>query len=404
MRALKAPKSRHAVLRFRFNAVKASIVMDTFPKAMELAFPGVKYNLSKSDWFAEFENGAQIWFGGLDDKERAEKILGMEFATIYLNECSQIPQGSRDIAVTRLAQQVNQVIQGKEIEPLRPRLLYDCNPPSKAHWSYRLFVEKRDPETKQPISRPEDYACFQINPQDNAENVSAGYLDTLRNLSQRLQRRFLKGEFADATPNALFKEEDIDKWRVLDGTLPDFVRVVVGVDPSGSGDVDNADNDAIGIVVGALGTDGNAYLLEDCTVKAGPGTWGRVATTAYDRHNADVVVGEINYGGAMVQHTIQTARARTPYKSVTATRGKAVRAEPMSALYEQGKIRHVGEFQDLEDELVAFSTFGYTGENSPNRADAWIWVLTELFGGIVNPKKTAPSGYVMPSVNHFKRK
>jgi len=389
MRALKAPKSRHAILRFRFNAIKASVVMDTFPKVMDLAFPGVKYTLSKTDWFAEFENGSQIWFAGLDDKERTEKILGMEFVTIYLNESSQIPQGSRDIAVTRLAQQVNQVIDGKEPVALKPRMYYDCNPPSKVHWTYRLFVEKRDPETKQPIHNPGDYAHFQINPQDNAENVSAGYLDTLRNLSARLQKRFLKGEFADATPNALFTDEVIDKWRQVSGeTLPDFVRVVVGVDPSGSGDIDNADNDAIGICVGALGTDGNAYLLEDCTVKAGPATWAKVAVSAFDRHRADVVVGEINYGGAMVQHTIQTARPRTPYKAVTATRGKAVRAEPFSALYEQGKVRHVGEFPDLEDELVAFSTVGYVGERSPNRADAWIWVLTELFPGMVRePKK-----------------
>lgn len=389
MRALKAPKSRHAILRFRFNAIKASVVMDTFPKVMELAFPGVKYTLSKTDWFAEFENGSQIWFAGLDDKERTEKILGMEFVTIYLNESSQIPQGSRDIAVTRLAQQVSQVIDGKEPIPLKPRMYYDCNPPSKVHWTYRLFVEKRDPETKQPIHNPADYAHFQINPQDNAVNVSAGYLDTLKNLSARLQKRFLKGEFADATPNALFTDEVIDKWRQIGGeVLPDFVRVIVGVDPSGSGDIDNADNDAIGIVVGALGTDGNAYLLEDCTVKAGPATWGRVATDAYDRHGADVVVGEVNYGGAMVQHTIQTARPRTPYKAVTATRGKAVRAEPFSALYEQGKVRHVGDFPDLEDELVAFSTVGYVGERSPNRADAWIWVLTELFPGMVRePKK-----------------
>ncbi len=251
MRALKAPKSRHAILRFRFNAIKASVVMDTFPKVMELAFPGVKYTLSKTDWFAEFENGSQIWFAGLDDKERTEKILGMEFVTIYLNESSQIPQGSRDIAVTRLAQQVNQVIEGKQSAPLKPRMYYDCNPPSKVHWTYRLFVEKRDPETKQPIHNPGDYAHFQINPQDNAENVSAGYLDTLQNLSARLQKRFLKGEFADATPNALFADEVIDKWRQVSGeALPDFVRVVVGVDPSGSGDVDNADNDAIGICVG----------------------------------------------------------------------------------------------------------------------------------------------------------
>jgi phage terminase large subunit-like protein len=389
MRALKAPKSRHAVLRFRFNAIKASVVMDTFPKVMDLAFPGVKYTISKTDWFAEFENGAQIWFGGLDDKERTEKILGMEFVTIYLNEASQIPQGSRDIAVTRLAQQVDQVIEGKQTVPLKPRMYYDCNPPSKVHWAYRLFVEKRDTDTKQPLPHPDDYAAFQINPQDNQENVSAGYLETLKNLSARLQKRFLKGEFADATPNQLFHEEDIDKWRVNDGVVPDLVRVVVAVDPSGSDDVDNADNDAIGIIVAGLGVDGNAYLLEDCTVKAGPATWGRVATSAFERHSADVVVAEINYGGAMVKQTIQVARPRTNYKTVSASRGKAVRAEPFSALYEQGKVRHVGNYPELEDELTAFSTLGYMGENSPNRADALIWALAELFPGLIRaPKKT----------------
>jgi phage terminase large subunit-like protein len=386
MRAMKAPKSRHAILRFRFNAIKASVIFDTFPKVMELAFPGVTYTISKTDWFAELPNGSQIWFGGLDDKERTEKILGMEFVTIYLNEASQIPQGSRDIAVTRLAQQVNQVIQGKQTIPLKPRMYYDCNPPSKVHWAYRLFVEKRDPETKQPLNRPDDYAAFQINPHDNAENVSAGYLDTLKNLSARLQKRFLKGEFADATPNQLFHEEDIDKWRVLDGSMPDMVRVVVAVDPSGSDDVDNADNDEIGICVVGLGTDGNAYLIEDCTVKAGPATWGRIATDAYDRHSADAIVGEINYGGAMVKQTIQVARPRTNFKAVTASRGKAVRAEPFSALYEQGKVRHVGDFPSLEDELTAFSTFGYMGEDSPNRADALIWGLAELFPAITKPK------------------
>jgi phage terminase large subunit-like protein len=392
MRALKAPDSRHAALRFRFNAIKSSVVLDTFPKVMKLAFPGVDYELSKTDWYASFENGSQFWFGGLDDKERTEKILGMEFATIYLNECSQIPWGSVGVATTRLAQQAVQVIDGKAPTALRPRLYYDCNPPSKAHWAYKLFIEKVDPETKRPLAKPHNYGWFQINPQDNAENVSSEYLETLEGLSARLQKRFLKGEFADATPNALFRDEDIDKWRVLDGKLPDFVRVVVGVDPSGSGDVDNADNDAIGIIVGALGTDGNAYILEDCTVKAGPATWGRVATDAYDRHQADVVVGEVNYGGAMVQHTIQTARPRTPYKAVSASRGKAVRAEPISSLYEQGKVRHVGDFRELEDELVAFSTVGYMGEHSPNRADALVWVLTELFPGIVNERKPAHAG------------
>lgn len=383
MRALKASKSRHAILRFRFNAVKASIIMDTFPKVMRLAFPGVVYNMNKTDWYAEFENGAQIWFGGLDDKERAEKILGMEFVTIYLNESSQIPKMSRDIAVTRLAQQVDQEIKGSNVKPLKPRMLYDCNPPSKAHWTYKLFVEKKDPDTRQSVAHPEDFAYFQINPFDNSENVSAGYLETLQGLSARLQKRFLRGEFADATPNALFTDECIDTWRVVDGTMPAMVRIVVAVDPSGAGDSDNADNDAIGIVVAGLGVDGNAYVLEDCTVKAGPKTWGTVATSAYERHEADAIVGEVNYGGAMVNFVIQTQRPRTPFKTVTATRGKAVRAEPFSALYESGKVRHVGNFVELEEEVTQFSTSGYIGSSSPNRADALFWALAELFPGIV---------------------
>jgi phage terminase large subunit-like protein len=392
-RALKAEKSRHAIFRFRFNAIKTSIVLDTFPKVMSLCFPGIKYELSKTDWYATLPNGSEIWFGGLDDKERTEKILGMEFATIYLNECSQIAWSSVGVAVTRLAQRAVQHIEGIADKPLKPRMYFDCNPPNKAHWTYQIFVAKLDPETKQPLQKPADYDCFQINPQDNADNLSEGYLDTLKSLSGRLQRRFLMGEFADANPNALFRETDIDKWRSTN-ELPDFVRVIVGVDPSGSDDEDNAQNDEIGIVVGALGTDGNAYLLEDCTIKAGPGTWGKVVASAYDRHAADLVVAEKNFGGAMVKHVIDTARPRTNYKLVTASRGKVVRAEPFSALYEQGKVRHAGNFNALEDELTAFSTVGYTGERSPNRADAWIWVLTELFPGMVRQERKKPDASV----------
>jgi phage terminase large subunit-like protein len=394
VRALKAANSRHAIFRFRFNACKASIVNDTFPKIMALAFPGVGYNLNKTDYYVRFENGSEIWFGGLDDKERAEKILGMEFVTIYLNECSQIPQSSRDMVVTRLAQQVDQTLTDEktgetQTEPLKTRMYYDANPPSKAHWLYKLFILKVDPDSKQPLKNLDDYASFKINPIDNLENLSKGYLETLNNLSARLRKRFLAGEFADATPNALFTDEIIDTWRVLDGDVPQLIRVVVAVDPSGSGDVDNADNDAIGIVVGGLGVDGNCYVIEDCTVKCGPATWGKITTDAYDRHQADMVVGEINYGGAMVQHVIQTARPRTPFQMVTATRGKAVRAEPVSALYEQGKIRHVGNFFELEEELTSFSTVGYLGENSPNRADALVWLVSALFPGIVQPRKQA---------------
>lgn len=387
-RALKAKESRHAILRYRFNAVKNSIVFDTFPKVMKLCFPEVKYEINKSDWFATFPNGSEIWFAGLDDKERTEKILGMEFVTLYPNECSQIPYKSIETAITRLAQKVDQVAIGDLPQgPLKPKVYYDCNPPSKAHWSYKIFKAKRHPETKEALNNPEDYASMQINPVDNTENLVAGYLDTLQGMSARARKRFLDGEFADDTPNQLFPEEFIDRWRVTDGVLPDMVRVVIAVDPSGADDADNADNDAIGIMVAGIGTDGNAYIGPDLTVKAGPATWGKVATDAYDRHDADAIVGETNFGGAMVQHVIKTCRPKTNFRKVTASRGKVQRAEPFSALYEQGKVRHIGYLHDLEDELAAFSTFGFTGATSPNRADAVIWALAELFPGVTGEAK-----------------
>jgi len=398
MRALKAPQSRHAILRYRFNHVKASIVLDTFPKVMSEAYPGVAYHIDKTDWYARLPGDSEIWFGGLDDKERTEKILGQEHATIFLNEISQIPFASREMAMTRLAQRVETRMVNRKPSTLRPRMYYDCNPPSKAHWSYKLFHQHVHPETNRPIPNAGDYAVFKINPCDNLDHVGVGYLDTLASLSPRLRKRFLEGEYADATPNQLFNDGTIDTWRVLDGKLPDLVRIVVAVDPSGSGDVDNADNDAIGIVVAALGTDGNAYVLEDCTVKAGPATWGRVAVDAYTRHAADIIVGEVNYGGAMVEHTIKTAQVsgrRPPYKALTASRGKAVRAEPISALYDTGKVRHVGYFREMEDELAAFSTVGYLGSGSPNRADALIWALTELFPGMVR-EAAKPKAPVVP--------
>ncbi|CAB4168760.1 COG5323 Uncharacterized conserved protein [uncultured Caudovirales phage] len=386
-RAVKAPDSRHAILRFRFNHLKASVILDTFPKVMKLCFPGLEYDLSKTDWYATLPNRSQIWFGGLDDKERTEKILGQEYATMYLNECSQINKESRDMAATRLAQLAPL---GDGTGYLKPRMFYDCNPTNKMHWSYRMFIQKIDPDSKISLPNPSDYVYCKMNPGDNAENLSSTYLSTLEALSPRLRKRFLLGEFAEATPNALFTDECIEMWRHTHGELPDMVRIVVSVDPSGADDTDNADNDAIGIVIVGLGVDGNAYLLEDCTVKAGPKIWGTVATTAYDRHEADVVVGETNYGGAMVNFVIQTCRPRTPFKQVTATRGKHVRAEPFSALYDSGKIRHVGQFEDLEEELVHFSTKGYVGSGSPNRADALFWALAELFPGLVKGKKIEP--------------
>lgn len=385
VRALKAPRSRHCILRFRLGHIKSSVIMDTFPKMMRLAFPDRKYELNKSDFYARFDNESEVHFAGLDDKERVEKILGNEYATMLFNECSQIPYGSRNLALTRLAQNVTQNVDGIE-KQLPLRAYYDCNPPRKGHWTYRLFRLKVDPESRQSLRDPENYACMQLNPKDNP-HLPPEYIRSLEAMSGRMRKRFLEGEFADDSPNSLFSEESLDKWRVIDENLPEMLRIVVAVDPSGADDEDNQDNDEIGICVCGLGIDGNGYVLEDLTCKAGPSTWGRVATDAYDRHGADRIVAEINFGGAMVRSVIHTARPRTPFRAVTASRGKSVRAEPVSALCETGKIRLAGYFRELEDELCGFTTHGFTGEQSPNRADAMVWAMSDLFPELLRHKE-----------------
>lgn len=387
-RALAAPASRHSVLRFRLSHVKSSVIADTWPKMLRLCYPDVREDFDKAELISRLPNKSEIMFGGLDDKDRTEKILGQEHATIFLNECSQIPFSSRNIAVTRLAQLVHHDVGGAN-RPLRLKMLYDCNPPNKGHWTYQLFIQKKDPDTGSPLADPSNYASLQINPRDNLENLPADYLAQLDSLPARMRVRFRDGEFQDASEGALWTLETIERWRKPNH--PDLQRIVIGVDPSGSGDKDNAANDAIGIIVAGLGVDGNAYILEDLTLKAGPEKWGGVAVGAYDRHDADMIVGETNFGGDMVRFVVEAAASNSgrsqknkpSFKKVTASRGKVVRAEPVSVLTEQGKVRFAGNFPELEDELCAFTTAGYMGSGSPNRADAMVWAISELFPGVV---------------------
>lgn len=373
-----AYESRHAVLRYRFNHLKASIIYDTLPKVMDLCFPGVAEHckLDKSDWFYQFPNGSEIWFGGLDEKERTEKILGQEYATLFLNECSQIPYASRSIAVTRLAQKT----------PLRNKAYYDCNPPGMAHWTYRLFTEKRDPLSREPMGRPENFGSMIMNPKDNLQNLSPEYIEELEALPESQRRRFLLGQFADASESALWSLELLDQNRA-DGELPKMKRIVVAVDPSGCEGEEDKRSDEIGVVVVGLASNGTIYVLEDLSGRHKPEEWGKIAVSAYDRWKADAVVGETNYGGDMVAAVIRAASSdperdsqdSVPFRKVTASRGKHVRAEPVAQMYEQRKIMHAGRFADLEDQLCGFTTAGYIGGKSPDRADALVWGVTSLF-------------------------
>ena len=140
IRGMKGPGSRHAIFRLRRNQVRSSIWQDTLPKVLQLCFPELRVRFNQADLVATLPNGSQIVLAGLDDKERVEKILGTEYATLYFNEASQIPWSSIETARTRLAQNSG----------LKLKTYYDCNPPSKLHWSYQLFRTKLKPNTREP--------------------------------------------------------------------------------------------------------------------------------------------------------------------------------------------------------------------------------------------------------------
>ena len=359
VRALRAPGSRHAILRLHANSVRQSVLMDTLPKVVRLAFPRLRLAESSRDQFVRLPNRSEIWFGGLDAGERADKILGKEFSTIYFNECSEIGYEAVNTALTRLAQKT----------ALRNKAYFDCNPSGKSHWSYKLFVEKLDPESNRPVTFPRQYASMLLNPAANAENLPAGYLEeTLAGLSDR--QRFLEGVWLDDLAGALWSQRTIDRSRVAEA--PELDRIIVGVDPAVTG---NASSDTTGIVTVGCSRDNHFYVLSDASCRGRPLEWAAAVNAEYDRFRADRVVGEVNNGGELVETVLRQLNLNLSYRAVRATRGKIARAEPVAALYEQGRVHHVGRFPELEEEMTGFTP---GSPNSPDRLDALVWAVTIL--------------------------
>ena len=210
----------------------------------------------------------------------------------------------------------------------------------------------------------------------NRANLAASYLDKIvtRYEGTRLGEQELEGKILDDFPNTLWPSEIIAACRATE--LPAMRRVVVAIDPSGTSGDD--EGDSIGIIVAGKGIDGNGYVLADRTCHLSPDGWGRQAIDAFDEFKADRIVAERNYGGAMVKHVLQTIRRSVPYREVTASRGKIVRAEPVAALYEQGRVKHVAGLESLETQMIAMTRDGYLGDGSPDRVDALVWAMTEL--------------------------
>ncbi|MDQ2089147.1 DNA-packaging protein [Marimonas arenosa] len=215
----------------------------------------------------------------------------------------------------------------------------------------------------------------------NAANLAQGFLDEVkaRYAGTRLGRQELEGVLLEDVEGALWTSSALESSRVVE--LPELDRIVVAVDPPVTG---HEGSDECGIVVAGAVTRGpvqdwRAYVLGDASVSAAtPAVWAKAAIAAMERFGAEKLVAEVNQGGDLVESVIRQVDPMVPLKKVHAARGKAARAEPVAALYEQGRVFHVRDLGGLEDQMCRMTTRGYDGTGSPDRVDALVWALTEL--------------------------
>lgn len=312
-------------------------------------------------------NGSEFIFEGL--RRNATKIKSMEGIDIcWVEEAQTVSKASWDLLIPTIR------AAGSEI-------WITFNPDQDDDDTYRRFVA-------QP---PSNAIVRQVNWSDNPwfpeelraekDDLRAKDLAAYENVWEGQCRKRVEGALwskamLDATRDTRWADEEARK--TLRAKLR---RIVVSVDPSGCSGPDDERSDEIGITVQAVDGQGLGRLLEDLSGRYSPEQWGQVAVSALDRWQADRIIAEKNFGGAMVESTIRVARRSAPVKLIVASRGKQQRAEPVAALYEKGRVRHVGHFPELERQMTMFSAAGYQGKRSPDRADAMVWGFTELMLG-----------------------
>ncbi|MCW2285693.1 putative phage terminase large subunit-like protein [Rhodoblastus acidophilus] len=219
-----------------------------------------------------------------------------------------------------------------------------------------------------------DVVITRASTRDNAANLATSFLATVENQygGTRLGRQELEGELLTDVPGALWSLAMIEEARVRREDVPEMRRIVVAIDPAVTS---GEDADETGIIVAGLGVDGVGYVLEDRSGRYSPTEWAREAVAAYHKHRADRIVAETNQGGELVRATVEVVDANVAYKGVHASRGKYTRAEPVSALFEQRRVKIAGAFSKLEDQMT---TFQPGASKSPDRLDACVYALTEL--------------------------
>ena len=323
---------------------------------------GLSAQFDPTEKFIRAPGDGMIVFQGMQD-HTAESVKSLEgFDVAYVEEA--------------------QTLTKRSLEMLRPTIRKDLD--EETGWPMSELWFSWNPRS---VSDPVDALLRGMNPPPGSAVVKANYLDNSffpKVLEE--EREFDRindpgryghiwlGEYEPMAIGAIWTRLTLHEGRRDEA--PDMARIVVAVDPAVSSE---PDSDEHGIIVAGAGQDGRGYVLDDGSTRGGPQHWAERTVAMYDRHDADAIVIEVNQGGDMVRHTLKSVRDGLNVIEVRATRGKHVRAEPIAALYSLGRVSHVGTFPKLEDQMCLMTAAGYEGEGSPDRVDALVWALTELF-------------------------
>lgn len=316
-------------------------------------------NINRSDLRILLGNGAEVLFRSADEPER---MRGPNLSGAWLDEASLMHEDVHNLIIPALREAGEQ-----------GWLSATFTPKGRQHWTYRVFGTGR-PNTELFHAKTADNPFV---PRTFAASIAAQY-------TSHLQAQELEGLFIDQLEGALWRREWIDGTRVAVSPTS-FSRVVVAIDPAATS---TTSADETGICVAGLGDNGEYYVLHCLGYRLSPHGWASRALDLYDEHQADRIIAERNQGGEMVESTLRMVRPSAPVKTIVASRGKAVRAEPVAALYEQGRVHHVGRLDTLEDQMSAFPV---ACEND-DMVDSLVYAISELM---------QPKGRVAVTENPF---
>jgi phage terminase large subunit-like protein len=313
-------------------------------------------NWSPTNRTLTWENGAKVEFYSAEDPER---LRGPQFHAAWADE----------VAAWRNQQDVWDMLQFTLRLGRKPRVMVTTTPkPTKL---MRALIAS-------PQSHITRGSTF-----DNIDNLAKPFLETIKKEYEgtRLGNQELYAEMLEEADGALWTTEVLDKCTIEQKDIPELNRIVVSIDPAVTS---KTESDMTGLIVAGIDVNGIGYVLEDATDRYSPAEWAAKAISLYKAHSADRIVAERNQGGDMVRRTLEAEDEAVPIRLVHASRGKMARAEPISALYERGKVKHAKGLDELETQMRTWEPLGSMG--SPDRLDACVWALTDLMlNGVTNP-------------------